>query len=248
MIIMFYIGMFVLGTVLASFINATLYRVENKYKYPEIILKNSHCESCGHQLSWIDLVPIIGFVINKGRCKYCGEKVNIYYPISELILGLAFFLSFYYTLPSYIYAILLFLFMLSYFDIKDFGIPKNLTHIFLVICVIIFLFNFNISNLYIPLILVVFLLALNLLKKSFGMGDILLIAGLGALISWQNSIVFFWMAIMISLLYSLGLIALKNIDLKKAKVPMVPFISISFLLTAIYGDTIFEYILKFFQI
>lgn len=245
--ILIYIFFFILGTVLASFINATLYRIDNEYKYPDILIKSSHCEKCKHPLSWVDLIPILGFVINKGRCKYCKTLINAYYPISELLLGLSFLAIYAYSLPSYTYVIVIFLFVLCFFDVKELAVPKNVTHIFLAFCLVIFLFNFELPNLYLPIAIAILLFAINFFKKSFGIGDILIILGLGILISWKQTVVFFWLSIAIALLYSLGYIAFTNTELKKAKIPMVPFLSIAYILSLMYGDTIFWYIIKLLQ-
>jgi leader peptidase (prepilin peptidase)/N-methyltransferase len=240
-----YICIFIIGAALASFINATIYRIEKEFKWKELLTQNSHCETCKHPLSWIDLFPILGFLINRGKCKYCGAKVNLYYPISEFILGIIFLLFFLYSIPFYFYLIVLFLFVLSTYDIKDYGIPKDLTHIFLGICILIFVFTFDISKIYLPILIGVILLLLNILKKSFGLGDILLILGLGILINKEQFIVFFWLSIIIALLYSIGWMVAKKINIKKAKIPMVPFLSISFVISVIYGEVIWNYILKF---
>ncbi|HAM37742.1 TPA: prepilin peptidase, partial [Patescibacteria group bacterium] len=74
--IIFYICIFFIGAALASFINATLYRIEKEFKWKALLTQNSHCEECEHPLSWIDLLPVLGFLINKGRCRYCNSKVN----------------------------------------------------------------------------------------------------------------------------------------------------------------------------
>lgn len=246
--IIFYTCIFFLGAVLASFINATLYRIENKYKYPEIFTQGSHCEGCKHPLSWIDLIPVLGFLMNKGKCKYCGAKVNSFYPISELVLGVSFLLFALYSVPPYLYAIILLLFILSYYDIKEFGIPKDLTHIFLGICIFVFILTFDITRLYLPILISAFLILLNILKKSFGMGDILIILGLGILMSQHQFVIFFWLAILIALLYSFFMIIKEKINIKKAKIPMLPFLAISFVLSIVYGEIIWTYILKLLEI
>jgi len=245
--IIFYICIFFIGAALASFINATLYRIEKEFKWKALLTQNSHCEECEHPLSWIDLLPVLGFLINKGRCRYCNSKVNIYYPISEFILGTIFLLFFLYTVPFYMYIVILFLFILSTYDIKEFGIPKDLTHIFLALCLLIFLFTFDITKIYFPIAIGIFLILLNIFKKSFGLGDILIILGLGVLISKEQFIVFFWLSIIIALLYSLILILRKKINIKNAKVPMVPFLSIAFVISIIYGEFLWNHILKLLQ-
>ena len=123
--IYFTIVIFVIGTTIASFLNALLYRIDNGYKYPEIFIKGSHCEKCSKQLSWYELIPIISFVIFRGRCKQCGYKVPLYYPVSEFFLGLSFASSFYFQQNWSIYILIIFLFTFSYFDRIYKGIQKD---------------------------------------------------------------------------------------------------------------------------
>lgn len=246
--IIFYICIFFLGAASASFINATIYRIDKEFKTKKLLSQNSHCESCKHPLSWIDLLPVLGFLINKGECKYCGSKVNIYYPISEFILGLCFLVFSLYAIPFYFYIIILFLFILSTYDIKEFGIPKTLTHIFLGVCLTVFIFTFDITKLYLPILIAITLIFMNILKKSFGLGDILIILGLGVLLRKEQFLIFFWLSILIALLFSLVWIIVKKVSIKKTKIPMLPFLSIAFVISIIYGQGVGEYILKFLQI
>lgn len=241
-----YICLFFLGAVLASFINATIYRIDNHFKYPDIFIKSSHCEECKHPLSWIDLFPIFGFLINKGKCKYCGKKINSYYPISEFVLGLAFLILFLYSIPYYYFLIVLFLFILSTYDIKEMGIPKTLTHIFLLVCIAsFFIFTPKLENLIIPIIIVITFFIINLIKKSFGIGDMFVIFGIGILLNQYQCLAFFWIAIIIALLYSLALAIFKRKNIKGMKVPMVPFLSLAFVITLIYGESLWSFLLKF---
>ncbi|MFA7627924.1 MAG: prepilin peptidase [Candidatus Dojkabacteria bacterium] len=243
------IWIFFLGAAVASFLNATLYRLEKGYKYPQIIKQGSHCENCGKILTWWELIPIIGYLLIKGKCPKCGEKVNLYYPLSELVLGATFVFFFIYTIPWYLWLVVIFLFILSYFDIKEQAVYKDLVHAFLATTLLFyFLFAFDIANLILPAMFFVMIIILNLIKKSFGIGDLLVLLGLGILISWQQYLVMFWLGIMIGLLYSLTLLATKKINLKGAKVPMIPFFSISFVLTILYGEELYYILLNFMKI
>jgi len=243
------IWMFFFGAAVASFLNATLYRLEKGYKYPEIIKQGSHCENCKKILKWWELIPIIGYLLIRGKCPKCGEKVNVYYPLSELFLGVIFVLFFVYAMPWYLWLVVMFLFILSYFDIKEQAVYKDLIHAFLATTLLFyFLFAFDISNIILPAIFAVLIIILNLIKKSFGTGDFLVLFGLGVLISWQQYLVMFWLGIIIALLYSLVLLVSKKISLKGAKVPMIPFFSISFVITVLYGEQIYYYLLNFVEI
>lgn len=247
--IVIYICIFFLGAAVASFLNATLYRIENKYKYPAIIKSGSQCENCKNLLKWWELIPILGYVLIKGKCSKCKKDINIYYPLSELILGTIFLLLFVFSIPWYTWIIVILLFVLSYYDIQEQAVYKTLVHIFLAYCFLIFLFFLlNPSNLILPTIFSLSLLILNIIKKSFGLGDILVLFGLGILISWEEYIILFWFGIILALLYSLILVVVKRIDIKGAKIAMLPFFSLSFVVTTLWGSEIFSFLLKFMRI
>ncbi len=75
---------FVIGLVMGSFLNCAAYRIVRGESF---IKGRSHCTSCGHELSAADLIPVLSYILSHGRCRYCGEKVSIRYPITELICG-----------------------------------------------------------------------------------------------------------------------------------------------------------------
>ncbi len=54
----------------------------------------SHCPKCGHQLGAKDLVPLLSFILLRGQCRYCGQKISWQYPIVEMATALLFFLIF----------------------------------------------------------------------------------------------------------------------------------------------------------
>ena len=85
-----YILFFVLGTILGSFYNVVGYRIPKK---ESIIYPPSHCPKCNHKLKFYELIPIISYIIQKGKCKNCKEKIGLFYPIFELITGLLFAIS-----------------------------------------------------------------------------------------------------------------------------------------------------------
>lgn len=244
-----YICIFFIGASIASFFNATAYRVDNGYKYPNIITKGSHCEKCKKQLTWIELVPIFGYIYIKGKCPKCKTKINIYYPISELVLGITTLLFYIYEITWISWILLIILFILSYHDVKYKAVPKNLVHIFLSVSVIFFLlFSLNIQNIYLPILLSGVLFIINMVKKSFGIGDILVFLALGILLSPSQFFVLFWLSIVTALLYSIIYCLMYRKNIKKLKIPMIPFVSIAYILTLLYGETIWKLLLKYLSI
>lgn len=83
--------LFILGAMLGSFTGALVWRLKNKKDW---IKGRSECESCGHQLSPSDLVPIFSWLFLRGRCRYCHKKIGFTPVILELVGGTAFLVSF----------------------------------------------------------------------------------------------------------------------------------------------------------
>ena len=83
---------FIFGTIFGSFYNLVALRVVNgeSISYPR-----SHCDNCKHVLSWYELIPILSFIIQKGKCRNCQTKLSYLYPFSEFACGILFMISFY---------------------------------------------------------------------------------------------------------------------------------------------------------
>ncbi len=83
------ISSFIFGSIIGSFLNVVLDRIDTK----ESFLKGrSYCPSCKKTLSWLELIPILSFFILKGRCFKCKSKIPIQYPLIESLTGFLFFL------------------------------------------------------------------------------------------------------------------------------------------------------------
>lgn len=79
----------VLGAVMGSFVNCLAWRLV----HGESVWKGrSHCATCNHQLSALDLVPVLSWLFLRGRCRYCGQRVSPRYMVAELLCA-AYFAS-----------------------------------------------------------------------------------------------------------------------------------------------------------
>lgn len=89
--IFFLIMIFIMGTVIGSFLTLAVYRIPlNK----NIVYERSFCPNCNHRLEFIDLIPVLSYLSLKGKCRYCGEKVRIRYLLLEVLSGLVLTLIF----------------------------------------------------------------------------------------------------------------------------------------------------------
>lgn len=84
-----YLALFLLGLILGSFINvvASRYAGNRFLLSTKVIGGRSRCPSCFATLRWFELVPLLSFVAQRGKCRTCGKRVSLRYPIVELISG-----------------------------------------------------------------------------------------------------------------------------------------------------------------
>lgn len=85
------IVLFSFGIVLGSFYNVVGYRLP---KGESLLFPSSHCTKCNHKLGASELVPVFSYLFLRGKCKNCGEKISLFYPIFELSTGILFALSY----------------------------------------------------------------------------------------------------------------------------------------------------------
>ena len=82
-----------MGLFLGSFSNVLVYRLsEHKSLFKP---SRSFCPTCGNEIKWYDNIPILSYIILKGKCRNCKEKISIRYPLIEaagLVIGISFFL------------------------------------------------------------------------------------------------------------------------------------------------------------
>lgn len=94
MLYLYYFLTFAAGSFFGSFLNLVSDRVVNG---EPILFGRSHCDHCKKDLKPRNLIPILSFIFQKGKCSFCGKKLSMYYPLSEVLTGLMFILSAYYT-------------------------------------------------------------------------------------------------------------------------------------------------------
>ncbi|WP_080800935.1 prepilin peptidase [Arabiibacter massiliensis] len=116
----------VMGAVMGSFINCMAWRIV----HGESVWKGrSHCATCDHQLSALDLIPLISWLVLRGKCRYCGQRISPRYPLVELLLA-AYFASIVAAYGLTVHALSLcvlgcILMGLSLVDLDTFTIPNG---------------------------------------------------------------------------------------------------------------------------
>lgn len=118
---------FLYGIIIGSFLNVCIYRLPDK---ENIVTIRSHCMKCGYQLHWYDLIPVLSWIVLKGRCRKCGEKISVQYPMIEVLNGalyLVIFVHFGFCIESLLYCLLVSaLIVLSVIDFRTYEIPAGI--------------------------------------------------------------------------------------------------------------------------
>ena len=81
------IVIFVLGTAVGSFLNVCIFRIP---VHEDIVSKRSRCMQCGNVLKWYELIPLLSFCIQRGRCRHCRCTLSWQYPCIELLNGVLY--------------------------------------------------------------------------------------------------------------------------------------------------------------
>jgi leader peptidase (prepilin peptidase) / N-methyltransferase len=76
--------LFALGACIGSFLNVVVWRLP---RGQSLVTPPSHCPKCSHKLAWYDNLPVIGWILLRGRCRYCGVYISARYPIVEAVTG-----------------------------------------------------------------------------------------------------------------------------------------------------------------
>jgi len=85
------IYIFIIGLLIGSFLNVCIYRLP---RHESIVVDSSHCTKCGMKIKWYDLIPVFSYLLLRGRCRNCKDKISLQYPVIELLNGLLYLIIF----------------------------------------------------------------------------------------------------------------------------------------------------------
>ena len=233
------IFIFLFGAAIGSFSNVCIYRLPKKLS---IISPPSQCPNCGKSISPFDNIPIISFILLRGRCRYCQSPISWRYPIIETITGLIFlslYLNFRISPQFFIYALLCTsLIIIAFIDLEHKIIPDVITLPGIIIGLTL--------SLTIPHITLInsikglliggglFYAIAIISRGGMGGGDIKLIAMVGSFLGWKNVLLTIFLGSLFGSIVGIVLIILKKKN-RKDMVPFGPFLSLGAIISIFYG-------------
>ncbi len=229
-----YVFLFWLGASLGSFYNVLIYRMPRGLS---IVSPPSHCPYCSQRIKWYDNIPIISYLILKGRCRHCGAKISIRYPLVEAFTGfLAVLCRVRFEEPFLSLVFFVFfsiLLVASLIDWNTFILPDTFTLGGLVFGLVVSVFrqDFSLKESFLGalvgggLFLLIYLYYTKLRKiEGLGFGDVKLMAFIGSVAGLWGVVYAVFLGSLLGLLYALPIIV-KNKSLQFA-LPYGPFLSL----------------------
>jgi len=238
------IGTTLLGAAVGSFLNVCIHRLP---RGESLVLPSSRCPRCGQAIAWRDNIPVLSYLILKGRCRRCRQTIAGRYPLVEALtaaLALGAYVKFGLSLAfGVVFLFLAVLVAIVFIDLEHQIIPHELVlpgiPVFLLSAVFVmdipFLESFlglviGISSLY---LIAVYYEALTG-NEGMGGGDVNLMGMLGAFMGWKSLLFILMVAAGVGTVVGVTLMIGKDKSLKYA-VPFGPFLSLGAVLYLFWG-------------
>ena len=248
-----YLIAFVIGLIFGSFLNVLIHRLPLGVSLFKPV--GSACPHCQYAIKWHENIPVVSYLILKGKCSSCAGKISPIYPIVELTTGVVTVLLYQHQWfdVDLVLTIVLFymLIVLSFIDFKYKAVPDYLLIIVVLLTLIlgnwkdalIFMGGFALLELILTFYIQTIKAKITKNKdlenqRSLGEGDIPIAGVIGGLLGIQLGISAIFLAAILALIPAVyGLIVKQEIE-----TPFIPFLSLGLLITLITGFNLFTLI------
>jgi len=251
---------FAYGLLFGSFFNVLICRLPEGRS---VIFPASHCPCCNRSIPWFENIPILSFLLLRGKCKECKTKISLQYPLVELATGIyAVFLFFVFSdkihscmsgnwwnwIEVFLQYFTLLLFIpLAVIDIKHYIIPDEITITGIVLALAASFLPGGITPLQSLIgilcgggfLLLTGFIGKIILKRSdtLGGGDIKFLMWVGALFGFQGALATIFIGSAVGVIGS-GLLILSKKIKSGSHIPFCPYLCIGTLIFAVFGKEI----------
>lgn len=244
---------FVFGAVIGSFLNVCIYRLPLSQS---VVSPGSHCMACGEAVRWYDNIPIVSWLMLKGRCRWCHAPFSIRYPVVELLTGmLALLLFLKYGLSPLFGVMFLFcaaLVVITFIDFDHQIIPDELSLPGIALGFLVSFFLPGHSWLSSLLGIVAGWGSLALVfygylwltgREGMGGGDAKLLAMMGAFLGLQAVPFIIFASSLVGTVAGLSIMAVQRKD-RHLAIPFGPYLALGAVLYIFFGPQIIQWYLQ----
>ena len=234
------IFLFIFGCVIGSFIAAFTYR---EPKEISIAKGRSFCDSCGKQINWFDNIPILSFLVLRGRCRWCSKSISIRYPLIEFIIGVTFVLLGFNPISLLMFCILACVFII---DLENHLIPDQIVFIGMILELFFLILmggDTFYSSIFAGFLASLFLLVINVATrgKGMGLGDVKFAILGGMIVGLRILAIWMIIAFLTGAIVGIILISIKRAKLRSA-VAFGPFLVLSIPASLVLGEELLRII------
>lgn len=246
-----FIIMFIIGTIMGSFYLVIATRLP---KGDDVLISRSKCDNCGKTLKWYNLIPVLSYIFQKGKCTYCGKKISSEHIWVEIITGLLFALaSIYFEIGYDFYVALIIVSLMIIIFISDFKYmiildsPLIISSILVIILKLIY-FGFKPclisilsgATLFLAMLLIEKIGSFILKKDALGGGDIKFAFIMGLFLDLKLGVTALVLSSFLALPYATASVVLK----KNHEFPYGPFLAGALFIVFFHYDK-FNMLLQF---
>lgn len=248
---------FVLGTIVGSFLNVCIHRIPQG---KSIVAPPSHCPRCKTPIRFYDNIPLVSFIILKGRCRKCEAPISLRYPLVEFLMGLFSLILLLRFGISTLYLIYLaffaFLTLVSFIDLPLRIIPDVISLPGIIIGLIISFLHpqMSVKDSLMGVLLgggslyaVASIYHIITKREGMGGGDVKLLAMIGAFIGWKGVLFTILCSSFIGTLVGVTLMLVFSADSKYA-VPFGPFLSLGAVIYVLWGEVLITWYLGLLRV
>lgn len=240
----------ILGLVLGSFYNVVGLRVP---KGESIVHPPSHCTSCGKRLRLLELIPILSYVMQGGKCRGCHVRISPIYMVTEFVTGVLFaYATWRLGVSAELFVVLAFISLLVIINVSDFAymlIPNKVLLFFLPLLVV--------GRILSPLepwwdsalgavigFGILFVIAI-VSKGGMGGGDIKLFFLIGLVVGTMQTLLILFVASFIGMIVGFVVLKVRGQG-RKTPIPFGPSIALASVIVYFWGDAMMSYYVNLF--
>jgi len=238
----------IFGLAVGSFLNLCIDRLPQR---ESIISPSSHCASCGHPLSASDLIPLLSYLLLRGRCRYCGAPIPWRLPLVEIATGLLFALLWHRYGPTSQWALAAIytciLIIIFFIDLKHHLVLNQVIYPAIILALLAAPLTPNHSARGLLLggligFALLFLIA-SLYPAGMGMGDVKLAAFIGLVVGSPSILIALFVSFVVGGLAA-GWLLLSGAKGRRDPVPFAPFLVAGGMVAMLYGEEILDWYLR----
>lgn len=250
--------LFIAGLFMGSFLNVVALSYDNAEK---IIKGRSACVKCQKQLSWYELIPLLSYFVQWGKCRGCKKKISSSYVYVELGVGLLFGLLYIFMQPLVVWwALLMLLIVLSVWvviflhDAYTMMVPMEVVVVGAVLALVYHLFinaSLAINAVLAGVIAALFIALIRWIgtvwakKEAMGTADIYVAAMIGLLVGMPNIYVALFLSFIFGSIYGVVMASLKSKSIKGVEIPFAPALLLGGVFALLFGSTIISWYLGY---